>query len=58
MMEIKFEIKIILHKYHDTLDDFINSSDKQSSDWLKLIDKSLCNVFRFKSSLTDFLKKD
>lgn len=47
----------ILNKYKDTLDNFINSSDKESLDWLRLIDKRSCNA-RFEGGLMDYSKKD
>lgn len=49
------EIVAIFNRYIDILDDFINSLDLESLS--KLIDKKSCNVFRFKSNSTDFLKK-
>lgn len=42
--ERRSAIVAISNKYKDTLDDFINSSDKEFSNWLESIDKELCNV--------------
>lgn len=49
---------VIPNKYKDILDDFINSSDSESPDYVGLIDKRSYNAFRSKSSLAGLLKRD
>ncbi len=54
----------ILNKYKDTLDDFIDSSDIESPDYLnfpnrpRLIDKGLHNVPKSRSGSPTFLEED
>lgn len=52
------EIVVISNQYKDTLKEFINSSDTESSDWAKPIDERFCNVFISEGSLADFLEGD
>ena len=56
-MEKNFEIVIFFNKYKDTLDDFINSSNLESLNQSRLINKKLCNTPRFKASLIELLER-
>lgn len=49
MTQRKSEIVAIFNRYKDNFNNFINSSDTKSSNRLKLIDKALYNIFRFKN---------
>ena len=49
----KFKIVAISNQYKDTLDDFIDSSDPESLDRARLIDKRSCNAPMSKSGLTN-----
>ena len=63
-MEWKSKIMAILNKYKDTLDDFIDSSDTESLDyldslnWPKLIDKGSRNPLKCTDDLATFLEED
>lgn len=48
---------VIFNKYKDTFDYFIDSLDEVSLNWLKLIDKGLCNTPRSKNNSIDLSKK-
>lgn len=62
--EGKSEITAISHKYKNTLNNFIDSSDTESSDRLDslnrpgLIDKGLCNVSWSRGHSPTFLEED
>lgn len=50
---------VIFYKYKNTLDNFIDSSDVdylKSLNWLKQINKEICNSCKFKNALLYFLK--
>lgn len=53
-----FEIVAIPNRYKDILDNLINSSDLESPDWSKLIDKKSHNIPKFGGSLIGFLKEE
>lgn len=55
--EEKSEIVTIFNKYKSSLDDLIDSSDKEFLDQLGLIDKGSCNL-RSKGSLMGHLERD
>lgn len=46
----------IFNRYKDILDDFIDSLDLNILP--RLIDKRLCNMFKFRNRSTNFLKED
>lgn len=56
--EEKSEIMAIFHKYKDTLDDLIDSSDIKFLDWLGQNNQGSCNALRSKSSSMSFSKRD
>ncbi len=62
--EGKSEIAAISNKYMDTLNDFIDSSDTESSDnpdslnWPGLIDKRSCNALISRGGSPTFLEED
>lgn len=49
MTQGKSEIVVIFNRYKDIFNNFIDNLDTKSSNRLKLIDKALYNIFRFKS---------
>lgn len=52
------EIVAIFNRYNHTLNDFIDSSDPESSNRSGQIDKGLRNVLKFEASSIDFLIKN
>lgn len=56
-IESKSTIVVIFNKYKDTFDNLIDSLNEMSLDWLKLIDKGLCNLPRSKSNSINLSKK-
>lgn len=48
----------IPNRYQDTLDDFINSSDVESSNWVGSINKRSRNLPQSKNSLIRLLERD
>lgn len=52
------EIVAIPNRYKDTLNNLIDNSDAEFSDWLRLNNKGLRNLLKSKSSLMRFLKRD
>ena len=63
-IEKKSEITAIFNKYKKTLDNLINSSDIESSNypdspnWLRLIDKKSYNILKSRDSSPTFSKED
>lgn len=47
----------MLNKYKHTLDDFIDSSNLKSPNWLGPIDEELCNVSKSEGSLRRFSER-
>lgn len=50
------EIRAILNRYKNTLDEFIDSLDTKPLDWPELINKGLRNTPKSKSSLMGLLE--
>lgn len=57
-MQVNSKIVAIPNRYKDNLDDLINSSDTESLDWPKSIDKRSCNALKAESSSTELLEGD
>lgn len=47
----------MLHKYKNIFDDFIDTLDEKSHNWLKPIHKVLCNMHKFQSNSKSYLEK-
>lgn len=57
-IEENFEIVAIPNKYKNPFNDLINSSDIESPNKFKLINKGSCNMSRFESNLIKLLERD
>ncbi len=57
-MEANSEIMAIPNNYKNTLDNLIDSSDIESPDWLRPINKELCNAPKCEGSLMSFSKSN